>query len=180
MEKLKHRENDLKDQTYFLAFIAAVLTVAALSVAGVFYIWKTGQTSLPLAKTEATVSSEIVSKTRPGRRIENKIEVAPVQGKPQPDTLSDDTGSNIAAMRVRQAQRDAQIQAYRQTVSLPMQLPDLPEIEPLQMPVNLNISGQTARDYYADEAYTLPQDVMTRFTSETGLSQIEVEQAMNQ
>lgn len=88
--------------------------------------------------------------------------------------------SSINAMRARQTQRDTQIQAYLQSARVPERVPDLPVIAPLEVSQNALNPGQTQKQFDVNSKHTLPPSVMDKFTAETGLTQAEIEQAMNQ
>ncbi len=159
----------MKTRTTLISFI--VITV--LSGAGAYYAWQSGQSDTqPVEKITQTTAEPEASPSPPAQLRPDSI---PTAIEPQGTELA----NNIAAMRDRQRQRDAQIQALHQSARLPTRLPELPVIEPLQMPADLTTRTQLTDRFDAGDGYTLPQDVMSKFTNETGLSQAKIEQAMN-
>ncbi len=85
----------------------------------------------------------------------------------------------IIAMKKRQKQRDAQMQAYLQVTPAPQRVPDLPTIEPIEMAPSTTGLTRVPDQLDVNSGHTLPKEVMDKFTTETGLTQAEIEKAMN-
>lgn len=91
-----------------------------------------------------------------------------------------DLKNSLANMQASQLQRDTQIKAYLQAARAPERVPDLPVIAPLETPQTALNLQKIPDQYDMNRGQTLPKSVMDKFTTETGLTQAEIEQAMNQ
>ena len=82
-------------------------------------------------------------------------------------------------MKTRQVKRDVQIEILRQSISIPRRVPELPVIEHINIRQNINNRATIGAKLDDSAGYSLPQSVMETFTAETGLTQEEIDQAMN-
>ena len=147
-----------------------VFSVALILAAAVYFVYM--NQPRPQASTGSDTAPEqettIVAKTQiePEEKAQKLDKGAELQEK-------------ITAMKKRQKQRDAQMQAYLQATPAPQRVPDLPTIEPIEMAPSTTGLAQVPDQLDVNSGHILPKEVMDKFTTETGLTQAEIEKAMN-
>ncbi len=148
----------MKIKLYIVAFPLAIL------LAGGAYFAYVHQPS-KVAKTNPILDGEALSNHAENKQ-RHKQEITDLKDK-------------IATMRVRQEKRDIQMQAYLESARAPQKVPDLPIITPLEVPSSSVNRTRIQAQLSADAGDSLPKPVMEKFTAETGLTQTEIDNAMN-
>jgi len=151
----------------------AIFVAVALAAVGSYYAYQANRfNDQPV--NQAEISADIPKTTITAPNIPQQEVIKPDQER------TAEVSQNITAMRIRQQQRDVQVEASRQLVRVPVSVPDLPVIQPLTAAPSLTQRNPSESRFKISQGHTLPPDVMNKFTQETGLSQAEIEQAMNQ
>ena len=160
LETIRPSRNESKGKFYLLACF-----IVALSAVGIYFGY-VNQSSAP----------EVIALEKPPEPKIQATQQERIQQLKQTSKLKDD----ITAMQTRQKARDSQVQAYLQSARTPLRVPDLPEITPLEAPQSVVNRAQLLDQLDINAGYTLPKPVMEKFTTETGLTQAEIDKAMNQ
>ena len=148
----------------------AVFSIALLAAAGVYFAYMNQTKSLASTSSDIPPEQETTA-------IERK-QIAP-KVKAQQLDKGTELQEKITAMKKRQNQRDAQMKAYLQATPAPQSVPDLPTIEPVEMAPSTTGLARVPDKLDVNSGHTLPKEVMDKFTTETGLTQAEIEKAMN-
>ncbi len=148
----------------------AVFSITLLAAAGVYFVYNNQPNPQTNTKLDMPPDQEttIVTKTQiePEEKAQQLNKAAELQEK-------------ITDMKKRQKQRNAQMQAYLQATPAPQRVPDLPTIEPIEMAPSITGLTRVPDQLDVNSGHTLPKEVMDKFTTETGLTQAEIEKAMN-